>query len=351
MVRVGLIGVGFMGWIHFLAQRRCPELQLVAVSTRDAARLSGDWRGIQGNFGPPGEMVDLSHVARYADWRDLLRDPSVDVVDICLPPYLHAEVAVAAAAAGKHVFCEKPLALSVEEANRMVEAATTAGTQLYVGHVLPFLPEYAAAREIQASGRYGRLLGGHFRRVIADPQWLPDFYNPTRVGGPLLDLLVHDTHFIRYFFGSPRSVSSQGRTRGEVVEYCQSQFSFDDPDVLVSLTGGVMRQAGRPFLHGYELHWERATLTFEFAVLSGGQPPLVSPLTLFTSEGEVLHPPLPDGDPMLNAFAAELAEMAHCVAAQHPSPLLGGDLARDAIALCHAQAESVRTHRPQTLSS
>jgi predicted dehydrogenase len=332
-----------MGWIHYLALRKVSGLQLTAVSTRDAKRRAGDWRGIQGNFGPPGEQVDLSNVAQYADWRDLITDPQVDVVDICLPPYLHAEVAIAAAQAGKHVFCEKPLALSTDEAVHMVHAANSAQRQLYTGHVLPFLPEYVVAREIQQSGRYGKLLGGHFRRLISDPQWLPDFYNPARVGGPLLDLHVHDAHFIRVLFGMPTAVSSQGRMRGEVVEYCNTQFTFADTDLVVSATSGVVRQQGRPFLHGFEIHWERATLTFEFAVIGGGNAPLVNPLTLFTSDDQVLRPELPAGDPMLAAFEAELEELAKCVTANRPSQLLGGDLARDAIVLCHKQTESVRS--------
>ena len=108
----------------------------------------------------------------------MLADPNVDVVDICLPPYLHAEVAIAALQAGKHVFCEKPLGLTAPECDEMVAAANSAGRQLFTGHVLPFLPEYAAARELIASGKHGKLLGGHFRRVISDPQWLPDFFDP-----------------------------------------------------------------------------------------------------------------------------------------------------------------------------
>src|SRR3954453_23812354 len=111
MLRVGLVGIGFMGWIHYLSHKKTKGVKLAAVCTRNAKRLSGDWRGIQGNFGPPGEQIDLSQAASYTGWQELLRDPNVDVVDICLPPYLHAEVATAALRAGKHVFCEKPLGL------------------------------------------------------------------------------------------------------------------------------------------------------------------------------------------------------------------------------------------------
>jgi predicted dehydrogenase len=343
MLRVGLVGVGFMGWIHYLAYREASDVSLTAVSTRDSKRLAGDWRGIQGNFGPPGEEVDLSGVAKYADWRELLRDANVDVVDICLPPYLHAEVAIAALQAGKHVFCEKPLGLTAEECDRMVAAARDANRQLYTGHVLPFLPEYAKAREIIATGQYGRLLGGHFRRVISDPQWLPDFYDPARVGGPLIDLHVHDAHFIRLLFGMPTEVMSQGRLRGETAEYCHTFFRFQDPSLVVSASSGVIYQQGRPFVHGFEIHLEQATMFFEFAVLAGDGGNLAVPLTLLTPDGKVVRPEMPSGDPMIEAFKAEIAEMAQCAAGNRGSSLLGGELARDAIVLCHKQTESVRS--------
>lgn len=343
MLRVGLVGVGFMGWIHYLAYQQTPGVALTAVSTRDPKRLSGDWRGIQGNFGPPGEQIDLSKVAKYADWREMLKDPNVDVVDLCLPPYLHAEVATAALEAGKHVFCEKPLGLTAAECDAMVAAAQKSGRQLYTGHVLPFLPEYAKARQIIASGEYGKLLGGHFRRVISDPQWIPDFFDPTRVGGPLIDLHVHDAHFIRLLFGMPTSLMSQGRLRGDSVEYCNTFFRFDDPSLVVSATSGVISQQGRPFIHGFEIHLERATLFFEFAVLTGDAGNLAVPLTILTPDGKVIRPEMPAGDPMLAAFAAEIEEVARCAGANQQSSLLGGDLARDAIVLCHKQTEAVQS--------
>ena len=123
MVKVGIAGIGFMGWIHYLAYKRVPEVTLAAVCEQDPTRLSGDWRTIKGNFGPPGEMVDLAAVAKYTELKKLVADPNLDVIDICLPPSWHAKAAIMALKAGKHVFCEKPMALTTAECRRMVEAA------------------------------------------------------------------------------------------------------------------------------------------------------------------------------------------------------------------------------------
>jgi predicted dehydrogenase len=342
MLRVGLVGVGFMGWIHYLSYQKTKGVKLAAVCTRDAKKLAGDWRGIKGNFGPPGEQVDLSGVTKYSDLADVLRDPTIDLVDLCLPPNLHAEAALAALKAGKHVFVEKPMALTAADCDKMVKAAEKAGKQLLVGHVLPLLPEYAFARKAIASGKYGKLLGGHFKRVISDPLWLKDFYDPDKVGGPLVDLHVHDAHFIRLLFGMPTAVTSQGRMRGDVVEYCVSQFQFADPSLVVSSASGVVNQQGRSFTHGFEIHLEKATLYFDLAVLAGGQLQ-VTPLTLLNAKGAVEYPELPPGDPMLAAFDAEIKEVAQSINKGEPSSLLSGELARDAIVLCHKQTQAVKS--------
>lgn len=344
MVRIGLVGIGFMGWIHYLAYQKSKGVKLAALSTRDPKKLAGDWRGIQGNFGPPGCEVDLKGVACYADVEQLLADPQVDVVDICLPPHLHVDVALKALQAGKHVFCEKPLALTAADCRKITDAGEKYGRQVLVGQVLPFFPEYAQARKLIAGGKYGKLLGGHFKRIISDPLWIKDFYDPCTVGGPLVDLHVHDAHLIRLLFGMPTAVSSRGRMRGEVVEFCNTQFTFADPALVVSAESGVINQQGRPFTHGFEIHLEKATLHFELAFAAGESTPRKMPLTVFDAKGQALTPDCGDGDSLL-AFQAEIKEVVSAVRTGKPSAVLGGDLARDAVILCQKQTESVRKGR------
>lgn len=349
MLRVGIAGIGFMGWIHYLAYKNVAGIELGAVSSRDPKKLAGDWRGIQGNFGPPGEQVDLSAVAKYSDFEQMLADPSIDLVDICLPPDKHCEATLQALSAGKHVFVEKPMALTADECQRMVAAAEKAGKQLLVGHVLPFFAEYVYAREAVASGKYGRLIGGSFKRVISDPLWLKDFYDPNKVGGPLVDLHVHDAHFIRMLFGLPTSVVSQGRMRGDVVEYCNTFFQFADSSLVVSASSGVVNQQGRPFTHGFELHLEKATLNYELAWVAGESSPRMLPLTVFDSDGKAIVPELPASGP-IQPFEAEIAEVVRSIESGRPSDILGGALACDAVVLCHRQTDSVRQGKAVNVS-
>src|SRR5262245_15581174 len=147
MVRIGLVGIGFMGMIHYLAARKLADARVVALCSRDPKKLAGDWTGIRGNFGPPGTHMDPGDARRYEAFDRLLADPDVDLVDICTPTHQHAPMAVAALRAGKHVLVEKAIALTTGDADAMVDAAKKAGKLLMVAHVLPFFPEFALDRK------------------------------------------------------------------------------------------------------------------------------------------------------------------------------------------------------------
>jgi predicted dehydrogenase len=339
MIRVGIAGIGFMGMTHFNAYEKIRGVKVAALCEKyNKARLEGDWRSIKGNFGPAGKVMDLSGISKYDEIETLLADPTLDMIDICMPPADHAWVTIAALKAGKHVFCEKPIALNVADAKKMTDAAKKAGKLLMIGHVLPFYPEYDFAYKAITSGKYGRLLGGYFKRIISDPTWLTEFYNPNKTGGPMLDLHVHDAHFIRLVCGMPKAVQSVGTMRGEVVERFTTQFIFDEPKV-VTAASGVIAQQGRPFTHGYEIYLEKATLFFDYmAIPKPGD--IVQPLTMLTDDGKVTKPKLGSGDPSV-AFTAELTEAVRAVRTNTPSALLAGELARDAVILCHKQTESV----------
>jgi predicted dehydrogenase len=347
VIRVGIVGIGFMGWIHWLAYQRVAGARVSAISTRNERRRAGDWRGIQGNFGPAGEQVDLSQVSAYADIDELLADPQIDLVDITLPTSLHAAMAIRALEAGKHVLCEKPMALRLCDCERMVAAAKKADRLLMIGHVLPFFPEYDWALKTIRSGTYGGLRGGAFRRVIANPAWLKDFWSPEHTGGPLIDLHLHDAHFIRLVFGLPRQVTSAGRLKNGLPEFWHTQFRFADAELVVEATSGTIEQQGRPFAHGYEIQLERAALAFEFAVIGGEGRYLCEPM-LLDDGGKVRRPELAGGDP-IDAFANELREVVHSIREGKASEILGAILAQDAMLICEKQAASLQSGGPVKL--
>ena len=228
MVNVGIIGIGFMGVTHFKALGQVKGGRASAIASRDPHKRQGDWRSIQGNFGGSGGMQDLSRVACYETLEELLADPKVDLVDICLPTRLHTATAVQALEAGKHVLVEKPITLDLKEADRIIAAARRAGRQVMVAHVLRFFPEFLLLRQVIDRGEYGRVLSARFTRVIARPAWSGggDAYRDETL---MAELHIHDTDYIQYLFGMPRSVVSAGCLEAKgVVTHMDTLYDFGD---------------------------------------------------------------------------------------------------------------------------
>ena len=352
MTKIGIIGIGFMGMIHYCAVQRITGAEVVAICTRDPKKLAGDWTGIQGNFGPRGGMEDLSNVRTYSEVDDLLADQEVELVDICLPTHLHKPVSMASLEAGKHTLVEKPISISIDDANELVELAEKIGAErkaaledpcfLMVAHVLPFFAEYAYAKRVVEEGKYGELLGAHFKRITSRPSQSRDIADIEKSGGPGIDLHIHDTHFIQLLCGVPDAVFSQGKLAGgNYVDYLTTQYIYNDKEISVSCSSGGVSQRGRAFSHGFEIYLEKATLLYDFSTLAGEASTAV-PLTLLNDKGEVEQVDLGDVDP-IDAFVGELQYAVDAIDWENEPTALSGVGARDALLLCYKEAESVRT--------
>jgi predicted dehydrogenase len=333
MVRIGLAGIGFMGMIHYLAAQKLTGAKVTAVCSRDAKKLAGDWTGIKGNFGPPGTHMDLSGVAKYSDYAAMLSDPDIDLIDICTVTDQHAPMAIAALEAGKHVIVEKAIALSVAEANTMIAAAKKAGKLLMVAHVLPFFSEFAYVAKTVAEGSYGKLLGGHFKRVISKPDWSAGIADAAATGGPAVDLHIHDTHFIGLLAGVPKQVFSAGVVDQGAVNYLTTSYLYGHGEPSLTCSSGALAASGRPFVHGFDVYLEKATLSHD----SSGVP-----LTVYTNDGQSHQPKLPGGD-AVDSFTLELQAAVDGVTNGVAPRLLSAELARDALALCFSEIESVKS--------
>lgn len=356
MIRIGLIGIGFMGMTHFEASthleadpasgRRKPVGEkltggvITAIATRDPKKLSGDWTSIQGNFGPRGSLMDLSHVKTFPDHRQLLADPDIDLIDVCLPTDQHEKIVLEALAAGKHVLVEKPIATELAAAERMVEAARKAGRMLLVGQVLPFFPEFAFAAETVRSNRFGKLLAGHFRRVITPPNWSNGMNDFRKLGGWGVDLHIHDNHFIGLLCGVPRRVFSRGLLQEGLVNHVHTNYLFDNPNLAITSVSGGIAAKGLAFAHGFELYLEKATLLYDAGTYAG-QWTVNRPLTLITEDGGAFQPELPGGTDWCSAFTAELQAAVNSLQSGHEAAELSGTLALNALKLCEAERQSI----------
>lgn len=349
------MGIGFMGWAHFSGATKFTEQgritgsklkggAITTICTRSPEKLIGDWTSIQGNFGPRGVKLDLSKIVAFDNYREMFASPNIDLIDICLPNDQHEEVAIAALNAGKHVLVEKPIAIDPKSADRMLAAAKKAGRQLMVAQVLPFFPEFKFAAETVASGKYGKLLGANFRRVISPPKWSTDMSDFRKLGGWGIDLHIHDNHFISLVCGVPQHVFSRGIMKDGFVNHVQTQYLYEDSPVAVSAVSGGIAAEGLAFSSGYEIYLEQATLLYSAGTL-GGQWTIDRPLTLVT-RGKVSHPKVKGGTEWCSAFTSELQAAVDAVSSGETPRLLSGELARDALRICHAEAKSIVANKP-----
>jgi predicted dehydrogenase len=324
-----------MGMIHYLASRKLKDAQVTAICSRDEKKLAGDWRSIQGNFGPRGEMIDLAGVKKYRSLDDLLADKDIDMIDVCNPTNLHPETAIKALNAGKHVLVEKAIALEPKDADDMLDAANKAKRLLMVAHVLPFFPEFAFAAQAIRGGQYGKLLAGQFKRIISKPDWSAEIGDASKTGGPAVDLHIHDTHFIGLVCGVPGSVFSTGVVgAGGAVDHLTTAYLYGPGGPAVTCSSGALTMKGRPFVHGYEIYLEKATLVYE----SG-----TCPLTVLKADGASEQPKLAGGDDATTAFTIEIQAAVDGVKAGREHDYLSGKLARDALVMCYREIESVKT--------
>jgi predicted dehydrogenase len=256
-VNIGILGLGFMGATHLAACSKVDGLEVTAVSTRDLKTLSGDLSHIGGNLVRERSFPDFSAAAKYTDWRELIDDPSVDAVDICLPTDLHEGAAVAALDAGKHVLCEKPMALTNGGCERMLRAAEAHDRILTIGHVLRFWPAYVYLRKFVSSGEYGKIRSATFVRQCGVPDWSSWLPVADRSGGAILDLLIHDVDQALALFGRPQGVRAKSLGEGDTV--AATLIREGGPEVRIQ---GGWFAAGTPFSMSFQVQAERAQLDY-----------------------------------------------------------------------------------------
>jgi UDP-N-acetylglucosamine 3-dehydrogenase len=197
MVKVGIIGLGTMGRQHTDAYRQMPDVVVAAVYDHHADRAAA----FAQEYGVPAA----------GDLNALLS--ACDLIDICTPTYRHAEYALPAIEAGKAVVCEKPLARTLEDCQRIVEAVKTHNTLFMPAHVLRFFPEYRTAHQLIRNGVIGAVAavrmrrGGDFPRTKSD--WYADF---EKSGGVILDLIIHDFDWLLWTLGAVERVYAQSLT-------------------------------------------------------------------------------------------------------------------------------------------
>ena len=333
-VGIGLVGMGFMGLTHLRAARKLKGGRIVAIATSDPRKATGDFSRVKGNLGTAGAQENLGAIRVYPHLDDVLADTNVRLVDICLPSYLHAEAAVRAMKAGKNVLVEKPLALTISDARRMLATSRRTGRLLMVAQVLKFFPEFAGLLQRIEQERYGKILGLHCRRIISKPDWSDEswFADPQLSGGMIVDLHIHDTDFTVHLFGKPHAVTARGVSRNGQIDYIRTVYDYGADQPLLSSEAGWINAQSLAFEHSYEVFFERATIFFNSTHCP--RPTVYGPRS-------ATNLPLPKGDP----FRKEIQAAVDSIRKRRVHPLLAAESATTSLAVCLAEQKSALTKK------
>ena len=290
MMKIGLVGVGGISGEHIPAWEAMEDAELIALC---------DIR--------PERMERYPNKHRYISFDEMLEKENIDILDICLPTYLHADYAVKAMERGIHVICEKPISLKEEDVARVYGTAQRMNVKFMVAQVLRFWPEYELLKEIYDTGKYGKLLSGYMSRLGTCPKWSWDDWmkDPARSGLVPYDLHVHDVDFMVYAFGKPVHVQRHRSQRPEQ-DYLSATYAYED---FFITTEAAWYAAPLPFGAGFRFQFEEALMTY-----AGGT------CRIYQNDGTILDLSADAAGgagainlPKTNAYANEIRYFADCV--------------------------------------
>jgi predicted dehydrogenase len=333
MITVALLGGGFMGASHatnYLALG--DRIRVKTVGSRRSDRAAA----VAASLG--AELTD--------DVQQAIRDPEVDVVDICMPTPLHRELAEAAFSAGKHVLLEKPIALTLEDADAIVAAAERSGRLLVVGLVLRFWPEYVELQRRVVGGELGRPFSVSTMRLSPPADWNDWMADPRKSGGVAVDLLIHDFDQMNWLLGTPRRVFA----RAPHPEHVLAIVEYDGAQGIAE--GSMAMPKAYPFSSNVRVLAEGGVAEYAFSAAPAdggniGASDAARGLRLYPRDGVPVTVPVESADP----WGPEIAYLVDCVEHGHTPDRGTGAQARAALAVSLAAARSLASGRSEDVSA
>lgn len=262
-IRVAMLGFGGIAKSHKrgyeILEKQGAPIKLVAVCDIDAEQFT---KAAKINLdGTP--KWDLSKQKLYTNVDAMLAENEIDMVDVCLPTFLHKEYACKMLRAGKHVLCEKPMSLCSADCEEMLATARECGKKLMIGQCLRFEPLYLFLKNAIDNNTFGKVKYAMFDRLSSHPRWgFEGWYRDTnRSGGAIMDLHIHDVDMVRFLFGEPEAVSALSydtETRWAVVN---SRFLYNDKIVIANASWDESRSVS--FHMSYRVNFEQAEVKLE----------------------------------------------------------------------------------------
>ena len=297
MLKVAMLGMGGISGSHRAAWKQFEDAQVIAVC--DIRPEKAD-----------AAAEDMGCKAYYS-YEEMAANEKFDILDICLPTFLHAEYSIKGMKDGAHVICEKPISLDINDVDRIYNTAKETGKNFMIAQVVRFWREYLVLKDAYDTGKYGKLLSGHMTRLGSTPgaSWENWMRDPQRSGMVPFDLHIHDLDFMIYAFGKPEKMT-RFRAGTATQDYFEAIYQY--PDFFVSGEAAWFDCKYR-FQSAFRFQFEKAVLEFKDGKL-----------TIFKQDGETIG--LDDtnaegGDgyvPKTNAYFEEIRYFVDCVKAGVP---------------------------------
>jgi len=332
LLKVGLVGYGFMGHMHADCYLASGEAKVAAVADIQSSRRD--------------EAAAAFGCEVFDSLESLLDSVDVDIVDICLPTGLHESHAVLALERGKHTICEKPMALTVEACDRVIEAAGKSSAKAMVAHVIRFWPEYQVVKRIVDSGEIGAVQWVKAKRLSPLPMWSYEGWmiDPVRSGGAIFDMAIHDVDFIAHLIGPPGKITSIGGPMASGGDSVLSLGSDHANGAKSCVEVSFALPPGFPFTMGLLVVGERGTIRFD----SSQTPALV----VYPTSGGSYVPDVPKpGVGLATKSAGNIADLGgylneikyflDCIKSDKTPDLVTLNDAREAVRTCLASKQSL----------
>ena len=343
MLKAALIGLGRMGRGHFNVYKQFEKdgvpVSLVAVCDIDESKFSSKQEAefnLKDVASAPSEL-DYSPYRCYTDYKELLEKEDVDFVDIVVPTYLHYEVTIAALKSGKHVHCEKPMALNPEQCAEMIATAKEMNKTLMIGQVLHFWNAYEILKKYTEEKIFGEAKFAFFYRGgVQDHIKNGSYKDWIRIreqgGGGLFDQHIHDTDMVRWLFGTPESVSTTGLTIHPRSAYDIVSTNYFYPDHKVVNANDDADQKGTyGFRSGYKVHFENGMLMYlnnKLTAFPHGAPEYeieLKPENPYYNEVKYFSDCVASGKPVIRCLPEEAMETVRICLAEMKSADLNGE--------------------------
>ncbi|MEZ0537457.1 Gfo/Idh/MocA family protein [Caldicellulosiruptoraceae bacterium PP1] len=268
MLKIGLIGLGFMGRTHFENYIRLEKeglpIKLVALCDIDKTKFEDN--KVTGNLDVGKGNYDFSNYKLYFDYVKMIEEEELDIIDISLPTYLHADAAIKALDKGINVLCEKPMALNSDECSKMIEASLRNNKKLMIAQCLRFWPAYEYLKECVEDKRFGNVVSAYFFRGGSTPLWSYQNWllDETKSGGCLLDQHIHDIDIVNWLFGKPQYVSTIAKKimQGSGYDAISTNYIYSDSKVINAQDDWTLN-GDFGFDMIFRVNFERGNIVFE----------------------------------------------------------------------------------------